>query len=121
MSFTMRKTKRLVMYVLHWPHMGSINPYELMATPYTCWPMFVTPLNLPSVYAFKGNIFLMLIIPSHLGNKMGVYMEPMIDELVCAWDEGVWTYDRATKKNFKMHVWYQYSMHDFLMYGIFYA
>jgi hypothetical protein len=28
---------------------------------------------------------------------MGVYMEPLIDELVRAWEEGVWTYDRATK------------------------
>jgi hypothetical protein len=49
-----------------------------------------------------------LIIPGHLGNKMGVYMEPLIDELVRAWGEGVWTYDRATKTNFRMHVWYQY-------------
>ena len=50
---------------------------------------------------------------------MGVYMEPLIDELVRAWEEGVWTYDRATKTNFKMHVWYQYSMHDFPAYELF--
>jgi hypothetical protein len=43
---------------------------------------------------------------------MGVYMEPLIAELVHAWEEGVWTYDRGTKTNFRMHVWYQYSMHD---------
>jgi hypothetical protein len=35
-----------------------------------------------------------LIIPGHLGNKKGVYMEPLIDELVCALKEGVWTYDQ---------------------------
>ena len=46
-------------------------------------------------------------------------MEPVIDELVRAWEEGVWTYDRAIKKNFKMHVWYHYSLHDFLAYGLF--
>jgi hypothetical protein len=50
---------------------------------------------------------------------MGVYMEPLIDELVRAWEEGVWTYDRATKTNFRMHVWYQYSMHDLPAYGLF--
>jgi hypothetical protein len=33
-------------------------------------------------------------------------MEPFIDELVRAWEEEVWTHDRATKTNFKMHVWY---------------
>ena len=50
---------------------------------------------------------------------MGVFMEPVIDELIHAWEVGVWTYDRATKTSFKMHVWYQYSMHDFLAYGLF--
>jgi len=29
------------------------------------------------------------------------------------------TYDRATKTNFRMYVWYQYSMHDFMAYGVF--
>jgi uncharacterized phage-associated protein len=52
---------------------------------------------------------------------MVVYMEPLIDELVRAWEEGVWTYDRATKKKFKKHVWYQYSMHDLLVYELFCA
>jgi hypothetical protein len=52
---------------------------------------------------------------------MGIYMEPLIDELVRAWEEGVWTYDRATKKSIKMHVWYQYSMHDLPSYGLFCA
>ena len=28
-------------------------------------------------------------------------MEPLIDELIKAWEEGVWTYDRATKTNFR--------------------
>jgi hypothetical protein len=69
----------------------------------------------------RENIFVSLIIPGHPGNKMGVYMEPLIDELVRAWEEGVWTYDRATKTNFRMHVWYQYSMHDLPAYGLFCA
>jgi hypothetical protein len=51
--------------------------------------------------------------------KMGVHMQLVYDELIKPWNEGVLTYDRATKKNFGMHVWYQYSMHDFLPYGIF--
>jgi hypothetical protein len=50
---------------------------------------------------------------------MGVYTEPVYDEFISAWNEGVWTYDQATKKNIKMYVWYHYSMHDFLAYGIF--
>ena len=37
---------------------------------------------------------------------MSVYVEPLIDDLLSAWDDGVWTYDRATKRNFRMYVWY---------------
>ena len=50
---------------------------------------------------------------------MSVYMEPLIDDLLRAWEEGVWTYDRATKRNFMMYVWYHYSLHDLPAYGIF--
>jgi hypothetical protein len=46
-------------------------------------------------------------------------MEPLIDDLLKAWNEGVTTYDRATKTNFKMHVWYMYSLHDMPAYGLF--
>ena len=31
---------------------------------------------------------------------MGVFMEPVIDELIHAWEKGVWTYDRAIKTSF---------------------
>jgi hypothetical protein len=48
-------------------------------------------------------------------------MEPVIDELVRAWEEGVWTYDRAIKKIFKMNVWYLYFVHDFPTYGLFFV
>ena len=100
----------------------GFNPYGMAAASYTCWPMFVIPLNLPPGVLFQWqNIFLSLIIPEHSENNMSVYMEPLIDDLVCAWEEGVWTYDWATKTNFKMYVWYQYSLHAFPVYGIFYG
>jgi hypothetical protein len=63
----------------------DFNPYGLLAAPYTCWPVFATPLNLPPSVLFQCHtIFLSLIIPGHPGNHMGVYMEPLIDELETA-------------------------------------
>jgi hypothetical protein len=79
------------------------------------------PQSPPGVCFQRQNIFLSLISPGHPGSNMGVYMEPVIDELVSAWEEGVWTYDRATKTSFKMYVWCHYSLDDFLAYGIFCA
>jgi hypothetical protein len=43
-----------------------------------------------------------LIIPGYPGKHMSVFMEPMVDELLNAWEHGVLTYDRATRRNFKM-------------------
>ena len=63
----------------------GFNPYGMAAAPYTCGPMFVIPLNLPPGVCFqRQNVFLSLIIPRHLGNNMGVFMEPVIGELVRA-------------------------------------
>jgi hypothetical protein len=94
---------------------NGFNPYGMMATPIhllarVCYP----PQSPPDVVFQRQDIFLSFIIPEHPENNMGVFMEPVIDELVRVWEEGVWTYDRATKRNFKMHVWYHYSLHDFL-------
>ena len=98
----------------------GFNPYGMSSAPYTCWPVFVIPLNLPPGVIFqRQNIFLSLIIPGHPGNNMSVYMEPLIDDLLRAWEEGVWTYDQATKTNFRMYVWYHYSLHDMPAYGLF--
>jgi hypothetical protein len=101
---------------------NGFNPYGLLAASYNCWSVFVIPLNLPPGVMFQPkNVFLSLIISGHLGNKMGVFMEHLIDELILAWEKGVLTYNQAIKKNFTMHVWYHYSLHDFLAYGIFCA
>jgi hypothetical protein len=33
---------------------NGFNPYGMIAAPYTCWPVFVIPLNLPPVSPFNG-------------------------------------------------------------------
>jgi hypothetical protein len=80
-----------------------------------------TPESPPGVAFQRDTIFMSLIIPGHPESNMGVYMEPLWDELISAWEEGVWTYDRDKRSTFKMYVWYQYSIHDFLAYGLFSA
>ena len=35
----------------------GFNPYGMMAAPYTCWPLFVIPLNLPLSYAFNDRMY----------------------------------------------------------------
>jgi hypothetical protein len=35
----------------------GFNPYRMIATSYTCWPMFVIPLSLPPVSPFNDNTY----------------------------------------------------------------
>lgn len=97
-------------------------PFGMGFSSYTCWPMFVISLNLPpGVCMRQHNMFLTLIIPgpNYPGKHISVFMEPLVDELILAWQQGVLTYDRATKTNFIMRVSFLYSIHDLPAYGIF--
>ena len=93
----------------------GFNPYGMSACTYSCWPMFVIPLNLPpGVCMQRQNMFLSLIIPGpeYPGKNMSVYMEPLVDDLLIAWQQGVRTYDAVTNEHFTMYVWYHTSLHD---------
>ena len=35
----------------------GFNPYGMTAASYTCWPMFVIPLNLPLASSFKNRTY----------------------------------------------------------------
>ena len=100
----------------------GFNPYGMSSASYSCWPVFVIPLNLPpGVLMQRKFIFLSLIIPGpeYPGKNLSVYMQPLVDDLIHSWQHGTLTYDRASKRNFPMKVWYQYSMHDLPGYALF--
>ena len=93
-----------------------------MAAIYSCWPVYVIPLNLPPGFCMQRHqMFLTLIIPgpNYPGKHMSVYMEPLVDDLLVAWNNGVRTYDVISKKHFNMHIWYHTSLHDLLARAIF--
>uniref|UniRef100_A0A0A9DH02 Uncharacterized protein n=1 Tax=Arundo donax TaxID=35708 RepID=A0A0A9DH02_ARUDO len=100
----------------------GFNPFGMIIATYTCWPIFIIPLNLPpGVCMQKHNMFLSLVIPGpdYPGKNMSVFLEPVVDELLLGWEKGVETYDRATKQNFTMRVVYHTSLHDLPGYVIF--
>lgn len=59
----------------------GFTPFSFSAAPYSCWPVFLVPYNLPpSMCMKKENIFLTLVIPGpqHPGKNWDVYMEPFV-------------------------------------------
>jgi hypothetical protein len=98
-----------------------LTPFGNNATSYSCWPMFTIPYNLPPFLCMKYEfMFLCLIIhgPDHPRPKLNVMLKPLIDELKELWN-GVETYDSHKKQKFTLWAAYLWSIHDFMVYGIF--
>ena len=70
-----------------------------MTTPY----MFLT-LRIPSPYNPKG--------------KIDVYLQPLMDELMLLWNEGVLTYDISKNQNFIIRTALMWTINDFLAYAM---
>ncbi|KAK1414097.1 hypothetical protein QVD17_29837 [Tagetes erecta] len=83
----------------------GFNPFRTMNVAHSIWPVFLIPHNLPPWLVMKQpNIILSLIIPGPKGpgNKIDVYMQPLIKELKELWEDGINTFDASTKQYFQM-------------------
>ena len=67
----------------------GFNPYHLMNTTYSTWPVVLIPYNLPPWVCMKPSSFILsVIIPgkSSPGINIDVYLQPLILELKLLWD-----------------------------------
>ncbi|KAK2370919.1 hypothetical protein QL285_083923 [Trifolium repens] len=99
----------------------GFTPYtQVSATPYSCWPVIVTPYNLPPEMCMsKPYMFLAAVIhgPSSPTVGIDIYLQPLIDDLKRLW-EGVVTYDISRKRNFTMKAALMWTINDFPAYGM---
>lgn len=99
----------------------GFSPYNRDSRLYSCWPIIVTPYNLPPVMCMKREyMFLIVIIPgpSNPKNEIDVFLQSLIDDLKTLWDEGIQTYDIATKQNFWLRAALLWTINDFPAYGM---
>ena len=83
----------------------GFTPYiQASTTPYSCWPIIVTPYNLPPKMCMsKPYMFLTCLIsgPSSPLDGIDVFLQPLIDDMKRLWI-GQLTYDIAKRENFNM-------------------
>jgi len=100
----------------------GFTPYvQALASPYSCWSVFLTRYNLPPEMCMtKPYMFLTCLIPGSTNptKKIDVYLQPLIDDLQLLWNEGVFTYDISTKENFVMRACLMWTINDFPAYGM---
>jgi len=65
-------------------------------------------------------MFLTLIIlgPYNRKAKIDVYLQPLVDELLQLWNDGVITYDASKKQNFRLRAALMWTINDFPTYGM---
>jgi len=91
-----------------------------LARPYSCWPIIVTPYNLPPEMCMtKPYMFLSCIVPGPTNPTDGidVFLQPLVDDLKRLW-VGELTYDIANKENFTMRAALMWTINDFSAYGM---
>ncbi|XP_016468630.1 uncharacterized protein LOC107791134 [Nicotiana tabacum] len=99
----------------------GFSPYGQMAHPYSCWPVIITPYNLPPEMCMSSPyMFLSLLIPGPKspGKNIDLYLQPLIDELKQLWVDGVENYDSYKKQNFQMRAALMWTINDFPAYGM---
>ncbi|XP_061348406.1 uncharacterized protein LOC133293820 [Gastrolobium bilobum] len=96
-------------------------PFEMTGRTYSCWPVIITPYNLPPWMCMRREfLFLSCIIPgpSNPKRNIDVYLRPLIDELKMLWTCGVLTYDVSLKQNLIMRAALMWTINDFPAYGM---
>ncbi|GKV34428.1 hypothetical protein SLEP1_g42803 [Rubroshorea leprosula] len=99
----------------------GFNSFGCSATPYSCWPIFLTVYNFPPELCMKSeHIFLAMIIvgPKSPGKNIDIILRPLIDELKELWTNGVETYDSFKQQNFIMKAALLWIINDFPGYGM---
>ncbi|XP_020254080.1 uncharacterized protein LOC109831152 [Asparagus officinalis] len=98
----------------------GFNPFGIMSSGWSTWPVVLTPYNLPPWLCIKQPyVILSLLIPGkHApGNDIDVFLEPLIDELKQLWTEGVMTYDTHAKQSFRLRAILLWTINDFPAYA----
>ncbi|KAL0358501.1 UNVERIFIED_CONTAM: hypothetical protein Sangu_0699500 [Sesamum angustifolium] len=96
-------------------------PHGQYGRTYSCWPVIITPYNLPPGMCMKSEyMFLSMVIPGPSNPKrlIDVYLQPLIDELLQLWHVGVRTHDHATNQAFMMRAALMWTVNDLPAYGM---
>jgi len=100
---------------------NGFNPFGMLNTSYSCWPVILIPYNLPPWLCLKQPYWILsMLVPGKKspGMSIDVYLQPLIDELKILWEKGVKTWDAKEKKNFDMHALLLWTISDFPAYAM---
>jgi hypothetical protein len=99
----------------------GFNPFGVMSTSHSTWPIVLVPYNLPPWMCLKQPFWIMSMLipgPKSPGNDIDVYLQPLIEELKHLWEHGVETFDASLEHNFRLHAAILWTINDFPAYAV---
>ncbi|XP_039117900.1 uncharacterized protein LOC120253690 [Dioscorea cayenensis subsp. rotundata] len=97
----------------------GFNPFKILSTSYSTWPVVLISYNLPPWIGMKQPSFILsMIIPGDKGpgNDIDIYLQPLIKELKQLW-VGVQTFDASMKRNFQLRAALLWTINNFPAYA----
>ncbi|KAL0549285.1 hypothetical protein IC582_013766 [Cucumis melo] len=98
----------------------GINPYSDMSSKNSCWPVVMVIYNLTPWLCMKRKFMMLSILisgPKQPGDDIGIYLEPLIDDLKLLWESGVECYDAYIEELFNLRTVLLWTINDFPAYG----
>ncbi|XP_050238000.1 uncharacterized protein LOC126687481 [Mercurialis annua] len=99
----------------------GFQPFGSFGSPYSSWPVIVTPYNLPPGMCMKDEfMFLTILVPGPRNpkNTMDIFLQPLIAELNQLWESGIRTFDIHKRQNFQMKAALMWTINDFPAYSM---
>ncbi|XP_065874236.1 uncharacterized protein [Euphorbia lathyris] len=99
----------------------GFQPFGQSGKQYSSWPIIVTPYNLPPWMCMKDKyMFLTALVPgpNNPKQKIDVFLQPLIHELMNLWENGVDAYDVSLKQNFTLRAALMWTISDFPAYSM---
>lgn len=93
----------------------GFNPFGNMSVSHSTWPVVLIPYNPPPWLCMKQHNFILSLLipgPTQPGNDMDVYFEPLVDELLDLFEQGVKTYDVSHDEWFQLRAAILYTITD---------
>lgn len=93
----------------------GFNPFKTRSIVHSTWLIVLKTLNLPPWMCRKQPYLILPTLidgPKGSGDKIDVYLQPLVDELKILWEDGIRTYDAASDSMFNMHAALLWTISD---------